>query len=118
MGFFNIFYDSDGLNEAKSQLESTRTDLEETVRQLSGLISRMEQTWTGDAAVEYINRLRQQLEELCRLEGMTDVLVQSANERICETQEVDNRFGAFIGALVNTIVSGVRRFLSVFGINT
>ena len=114
---FRIFNDDDGLRDAQSQLEAVKTDLEQTGKALNTLILEMEQTWTGDAAVEYISRLRQQLDEVCKLFDITDILSQTANERAIEMENTDNWFSNMINGLVNTFLSGVKRFLSVFGIN-
>lgn len=114
---FRIITDFDGINDAKSQLDAVKSDLETTGRNLNSLINEMEQTWTGDAAVEYISRLRRQLDEVCRLFDITDILSQTANERAIEMENTDNWFSNMINGLVNTFLSGVRRFLSVFGIN-
>ena len=111
----NIFTDTDKMQEASNEFAALVDDMRDVYHNLNNLINYLEPTWTGAAAEEYLNGLRQRLYEINSIIEALGAMKDTADERISTAISLDRLESLNIGNVVAVIGDSVASIGAAFG---
>ena len=100
---YRVFTDTEGMREASNQFDTVVSELRAKCQEVQNMINRMEPTWKGGAAVEYIQLLRNEINDINNMINAVQSMNSIAHQRIAEAELIDGTcftdFDTFSGDL-------------------
>lgn len=109
-----LYTDSEKMREASNDFSALIGDMRDAYANLSNLIDYLEPTWTGNAAKEYLTRMRRQLTEIDKIITALKTMQSTANSRAKEAEEVDRINASLVASCNNAITTLSGTVNSVF----
>lgn len=113
-----ILTDIEGMQEASSEFDMVIEEVKNEYETVKNLINRLETSWNGPASAEYIQRLRNQLNEIENLINAVVAMRSTAQNRIRQAEIIDwhsfEHFGSINDAIGDAYLEMQMLWNSIF----